>query len=156
MHVLRPAVCSSVIQASIFYCERHACARNSRTSHSNPTVAMVFSCKQWLSHGNIVHSMHSSLFAIVASFQVKQLQKLSIYPASLKLFQNTEPKKVLADLHLNSGPTPLPFIGNLHTILRHEPGYSAFEMWRRQYGPVCTFWLGSFHYYWRTVHTCYF
>ncbi|RCN40005.1 unspecific monooxygenase [Ancylostoma caninum] len=46
--------------------------------------------------------------------------------------------------NLPPGPTPLPIVGNLHTLLRHEPGYSAFEMWRRQYGPVCTFWLGSF------------
>ncbi|VDM57103.1 unnamed protein product [Angiostrongylus costaricensis] len=40
------------------------------------------------------------------------------------------------------GPTPLPFIGNLHVFLWHEPGYSAFEMWRKQFGPIYTFWIG--------------
>ncbi|KAK6046099.1 unspecific monooxygenase, partial [Cooperia oncophora] len=45
---------------------------------------------------------------------------------------------------LNPGPTPLPFIGNLHTILSHEPGYEAFEMWRKRYGPVYTYWMGPF------------
>uniref|UniRef100_A0A158P6Z6 Unspecific monooxygenase n=1 Tax=Angiostrongylus cantonensis TaxID=6313 RepID=A0A158P6Z6_ANGCA len=42
-----------------------------------------------------------------------------------------------------SGPTPLPFIGNLHVLLWHEPGYSAFEMWRKQYGPIYTYWIGE-------------
>ncbi|VDO71387.1 unnamed protein product [Haemonchus placei] len=43
---------------------------------------------------------------------------------------------------INSGPTPLPVIGNLHTIAAREPGYEAYEMWRKQYGPVYTYWLG--------------
>ncbi|KAJ1355938.1 hypothetical protein KIN20_013534 [Parelaphostrongylus tenuis] len=45
--------------------------------------------------------------------------------------------------HLPPGPTPLPFIGNLHVLTRHEPGYSAFKMWRKQYGPIYTYWIGS-------------
>ncbi|KAJ1367911.1 hypothetical protein KIN20_028938 [Parelaphostrongylus tenuis] len=44
---------------------------------------------------------------------------------------------------LPPGPTPLPFIGNLHVFLWHEPGYTAFEMWRKQYGPIYTYWIGS-------------
>ncbi|KAI1729563.1 cytochrome p450 domain-containing protein [Ditylenchus destructor] len=39
------------------------------------------------------------------------------------------------------GPTPLPFIGNLLTITQELEG--AFIKWRREYGPVYTFWLGS-------------
>ncbi|WKY10972.1 hypothetical protein Q1695_002932 [Nippostrongylus brasiliensis] len=44
--------------------------------------------------------------------------------------------------NLPPGPTPLPLIGNLHTIMAHEPGYSAFEMWRKKYGPIHTYWIG--------------
>ncbi|CAI4223962.1 unnamed protein product [Auanema sp. JU1783] len=45
--------------------------------------------------------------------------------------------------HLPPGPIPLPIVGNLHTLLRFEPGYAAFEKWSKEYGPVYTFWLGS-------------
>uniref|UniRef100_A0A0K0D0S0 Unspecific monooxygenase n=1 Tax=Angiostrongylus cantonensis TaxID=6313 RepID=A0A0K0D0S0_ANGCA len=41
------------------------------------------------------------------------------------------------------GPIPLPFIGNLHVLFRHEPGYSAYEMWRKKYGPIYTYWIGE-------------
>ncbi|KJH40170.1 hypothetical protein DICVIV_13898 [Dictyocaulus viviparus] len=43
-----------------------------------------------------------------------------------------------------SGPTPLPIVGNLHVMLQHEPGYTAYEMWRKQYGPIYTYWIGSY------------
>ncbi|KAK5967909.1 hypothetical protein GCK32_018724, partial [Trichostrongylus colubriformis] len=45
--------------------------------------------------------------------------------------------------HLPPGPVPLPILGNLHTILAHEPGYDVFEMWRKKYGPVYTYWIGT-------------
>ncbi|VDL78155.1 unnamed protein product [Nippostrongylus brasiliensis] len=44
--------------------------------------------------------------------------------------------------NLPPGPTPLPFIGNLVTVQFHEPGYTAFEMWREKYGPIFTYWIG--------------
>ncbi|VDL83882.1 unnamed protein product [Nippostrongylus brasiliensis] len=44
--------------------------------------------------------------------------------------------------NLPPGPTPLPFIGNLVTLQLHEPGYTAFEMWREKYGPIFTYWIG--------------
>ncbi|KHJ89648.1 unspecific monooxygenase [Oesophagostomum dentatum] len=46
--------------------------------------------------------------------------------------------------NLPPGPTLLPFIGNLASLIKHEPGYSAFEMWRQKYGPVYTFWIGPY------------
>lgn len=37
---------------------------------------------------------------------------------------------------------PLPLIGNLHTVLACEPGYTAFEAWYKRFGPVYTYWMG--------------
>ncbi|PAV85260.1 hypothetical protein WR25_18536 [Diploscapter pachys] len=34
-------------------------------------------------------------------------------------------------------------VGNLMTLAKYEPGYEAFELWKRQYGPMYTIWLGS-------------
>ncbi|GMR47047.1 hypothetical protein PMAYCL1PPCAC_17242, partial [Pristionchus mayeri] len=41
------------------------------------------------------------------------------------------------------GPTPIPVLGNLHTILREFPGQTALNRWRKQYGKIFTHWLGS-------------
>ncbi|CAD6199294.1 unnamed protein product [Caenorhabditis auriculariae] len=42
------------------------------------------------------------------------------------------------------GPTPLPFIGNFLEVLKYEAGYQAFTNWRKQFGPIYTYWLGPF------------
>jgi cytochrome P450 family 33 len=39
---------------------------------------------------------------------------------------------------------PLPFIGNLLQFVRAGTPEVALLKWRRQYGPVFTYWLGNF------------
>lgn len=41
------------------------------------------------------------------------------------------------------GPTPLPFFGNILSVIKHEPGYEIFKKWRETYGPIYTYWLGE-------------
>ncbi|CAJ0962465.1 unnamed protein product, partial [Mesorhabditis belari] len=42
---------------------------------------------------------------------------------------------------LPPGPTPLPIFGNLIQVFLNRPGYEVFTKWRKEYGPVFTFWL---------------
>ncbi|CAJ0566490.1 unnamed protein product, partial [Mesorhabditis spiculigera] len=45
---------------------------------------------------------------------------------------------------LPPGPTPLPLIGNVLSLVRDPPGYTVLEKWRQQYGPVFTYWFGPY------------
>ncbi|CAJ0575854.1 unnamed protein product, partial [Mesorhabditis spiculigera] len=44
--------------------------------------------------------------------------------------------------NLPPGPTPLPLLGNLVSVVKCSPGYECFREWRKEYGPVYTYWLG--------------
>ncbi|KAI3417097.1 hypothetical protein GPALN_015602 [Globodera pallida] len=44
---------------------------------------------------------------------------------------------------LPPGPIPLPFIGNLLQIHRNGKAEDVFLQWRRQFGPMYTFWIGQ-------------
>ncbi|CAI5450790.1 unnamed protein product [Caenorhabditis angaria] len=41
------------------------------------------------------------------------------------------------------GPIPLPLIGNLLSLRNPPPGYEAFIYWRKKYGDIYTFWVGT-------------
>ncbi|CAI4229435.1 unnamed protein product [Auanema sp. JU1783] len=45
--------------------------------------------------------------------------------------------------NLPPGPTPLPFLGNLPILQKYQPGHEAFEVLRKEYGPIFTFWFGN-------------
>lgn len=45
--------------------------------------------------------------------------------------------------NLPPGPTPIPILGNLLELNKLKPGYEAFGRWRKQYGPVFTFWMAN-------------
>uniref|UniRef100_A0A183BY73 Cytochrome P450 n=1 Tax=Globodera pallida TaxID=36090 RepID=A0A183BY73_GLOPA len=44
---------------------------------------------------------------------------------------------------LPPGPVPLPFLGNLLQIHRGGNAEDVFLQWRRQFGPIYTFWMGQ-------------
>ncbi|KAF8354832.1 hypothetical protein PRIPAC_96455 [Pristionchus pacificus] len=43
---------------------------------------------------------------------------------------------------LPPGPTPLPLIGNLIPIIWNFPGLDVMHKWRKEYGPIYTYWMG--------------
>ncbi|KAI6174566.1 Cytochrome P450-33C9 [Aphelenchoides bicaudatus] len=45
--------------------------------------------------------------------------------------------------NLPPGPIPIPLFGNSHEILKEPPGETVFARWRKQYGDVYTYWMGS-------------
>ncbi|CAJ0952743.1 unnamed protein product, partial [Mesorhabditis belari] len=47
--------------------------------------------------------------------------------------------------HLPPGPIPLPLAGNIISVsVLHPPGYDAFINWKKEFGPVFTYWMGPF------------
>eukprot|EP00080_Pristionchus_pacificus_P021115 PDM81135.1 cytochrome P450 [Pristionchus pacificus] len=40
------------------------------------------------------------------------------------------------------GPTPIPLVGNVISILWDFPGMSKYKEWRAKFGPIYTYWLG--------------
>ncbi|CCD71001.1 CYtochrome P450 family [Caenorhabditis elegans] len=45
--------------------------------------------------------------------------------------------------NLPPGPIPLPFMGNILTMLLNKPGYECFRNCTKKYGDVYTFWMGK-------------
>ncbi|CAA16294.2 CYtochrome P450 family [Caenorhabditis elegans] len=45
--------------------------------------------------------------------------------------------------NLPPGPRPLPFLGNLLSLKTLKPGYEAFSNWKKEYGPIFTFWMAN-------------
>ncbi|CAJ0933877.1 unnamed protein product, partial [Mesorhabditis belari] len=41
------------------------------------------------------------------------------------------------------GPIPLPLVGNMLQIFLYPPGYETFRKWRKDYGPVFTYWMSE-------------
>ncbi|GMR37877.1 hypothetical protein PMAYCL1PPCAC_08072, partial [Pristionchus mayeri] len=41
------------------------------------------------------------------------------------------------------GPTPLPLIGNMHTILLEYPGFAPLSRWKAKFGKIFTYWFGT-------------
>ncbi|KAF8371589.1 hypothetical protein PRIPAC_78018 [Pristionchus pacificus] len=40
------------------------------------------------------------------------------------------------------GPTPLPLLGNMLSIMSDFPGITAYKEWKKRFGPIYTYWLG--------------
>ncbi|CAB3398648.1 unnamed protein product [Caenorhabditis bovis] len=45
--------------------------------------------------------------------------------------------------NLPPGPIPLPFLGNILALRNPAPGFRSFVKWRKTYGDIYTFWLGT-------------
>ena len=43
-----------------------------------------------------------------------------------------------------SGPTPLPLLGNLHQLIKQQPGYQFMANNKKTYGSIYTWWMGNF------------